>query len=284
MKDHRNPELSCQDHLSRRELLHRSAAIGAALGTASLSQTYAAIKNTEKNTPQRKPIYKSLKFGMIQEDLSILDKFKLVQDIGYDGVELDSPGGQDKKESLEASRMTGLPIHGVVDSRHWNVRATESDPQRRQQCLNDLLTAIEECHYCGGSSVLFVPGHGNDGPESDIILRAIEVIQPDVGTAGGILEVSKKIASMADAYFIMVAPHNPCGPIQTAATMQVDACMPNFLIQEFVPYTASPREPDRVFSLLKETYEMEYWKRKDGFVEVFDRPGLGIELKDDKLP
>lgn len=49
-------------------------------------------------------------------------------------MELDSPGGQDKKECLEASQKTGLPIHGVVDSRHWTVRATESDPKRRQEC------------------------------------------------------------------------------------------------------------------------------------------------------
>lgn len=120
---------------------------------------------------------------MIKENISILDKFKLVRDIGYDGVELDSPGGQDKKECIEASQKTGLSIHGVVDSKHWRVRATASNPRRRKDCLKDLLTAIKESHYCGGSSVLFIPGHGKDGPESKIIPLAIDVIKQALPTA-----------------------------------------------------------------------------------------------------
>ncbi|MCK4792169.1 MAG: sugar phosphate isomerase/epimerase [Desulfobacteraceae bacterium] len=183
MAEHRSNESSNSIYLSRREMIRRTAATGLALGTVTFSKKHAIAKDVQQSTPRRNPIFKSLKFGMIKEDLSILDKFKLVQDIGYDGVELDSPGGPDKKECLEASQKTGLPIHGVVDSRHWSVRATESDPKRREECLKDILTAIKESHYCGGSSVLFVPGHGNDGPESDIIPRAIEVIQQALPSA-----------------------------------------------------------------------------------------------------
>jgi hexulose-6-phosphate isomerase len=157
-------------------MMRRTAAIGVTLGTAALANKDAVGKEAKHKAPQRRPIFKSLKFGMIQESLSILDKFKLVQDLGYDGVELSSPGGQDKKQCLEASRKTGLPIHGVVDSRHWRVRATDPDAKHRKQCLDDLLIAIKESHYCGGSSVLFVTGHGNDGPEDEIIPRAIDVI------------------------------------------------------------------------------------------------------------
>jgi hexulose-6-phosphate isomerase len=153
-----------------------SAALGVALGAGPLSSIPAA-RAAEKKPAQRRPIFKSLKFGMIKEELPILSKFKLVQDLGYDGVELDSPGGQDKHQCLEASQKTGLPIHGVVNSRHWSVRATEADPKRRSQCFNDLVVAIRESHYCGGSSVLFVPGHAKDGPEAEIVPRSIEVIQ-----------------------------------------------------------------------------------------------------------
>jgi L-ribulose-5-phosphate 3-epimerase len=169
--------------LSRRDMMCRTAALGVALGTAGLGSKRAVAADIKPGKPERKPIYKSLKFGMIKEKLSILDKFKLVQDLGYDGVELNSPGGENKQECLEASQKTGLPIHGVVDSKHWSVRATEADPQRRRQCLNDLLTAIKESHYCGGSSALFVPGHGKDGPEDEIIPRSIEVIQQALPTA-----------------------------------------------------------------------------------------------------
>ena len=63
--------------------------------------------------------------------------------------------------------------------------------------------------------------------------QAAAVIQPDICHAGGILEL-KKIAAMAEVYYVGFAPHNPNGPICTAASIQVDACIPNFLIQEFV--------------------------------------------------
>jgi hexulose-6-phosphate isomerase len=158
-------------------MMRRTVAIGVTLGTAALANKDAVGKEVRHRAPHRSPIFKSLKFGMVQENLSILDKFKLVQDLGYDGVELSSPGGQDKKQCLEASRKTGLPIHGVVDSRHWRLRATDPDAKHRKQCLDDLLTAIKESHFCGGSSVLFVPGHGKDGPEEEIIPRTIDVIQ-----------------------------------------------------------------------------------------------------------
>lgn len=163
--------------LSRRDVMRRAAALAAALGAAPPVGAPAAASEAPEQATERRPIFKSLKFGMIQEELPILSKFKLVQDLGYDGVELDSPGGQDKYQCLEASQKTGLPIHGVVDSRHWNVRATEPDPKRRAQCFNDLIIAIRESHYCGGSSVLFVPGHAKDGPEDEIVPRSIEVIQ-----------------------------------------------------------------------------------------------------------
>ena len=183
MFDHHSKKPSKSFYLNRREMIHRAAATGLALSGITFSDKNAFAKREGLITQQRKSIYKSLKFGMIKEKLSILDKFKLVQDIGYDGIELDSPGGQNKKECLEASQKTGFPIHGVVDSRHWGVRATESAPRRRAECLKDLLTAIKESHYCGGSSVLFVPGHGKDGSKNEIVPRVIEVIQQALATA-----------------------------------------------------------------------------------------------------
>ncbi len=221
MADNHNTEPSELLHLNRRQMLHRTAAIGVTLGTAGFAGNPAITKETESNMPQQKPIFKSLKFGMIKEDLSILDKFKLVKDIGYDGVELDSPGGQDKTECLEASQKTGLPIHGVVDSRHWNVRATEPDPQRRNQCLEDLLIAVKESHYCGGSSVLFVPGHGNDGPEGEIISRALDVIGLALPTAAG-LGVKILIENVWNRMFY----DHDSGPEQTAERYAafIDAC------------------------------------------------------------
>ena len=167
--------------LTRRAMLRQTAA-GVALGTAALTGS-AGAAGPAKQPAKRMPILKSLKFGMIREGGSILDKFKLVQDIGYDGVELNSPGGENKEECLEASLKTGLPIHGVVDTRHWSVRATDPDPAVREKCLQDLLTAIRESHYVGGSSVLLVPGHGKDGPMDVIVPRSLEIIRKALPTA-----------------------------------------------------------------------------------------------------
>ena len=62
-------------------------------------------------------------------------------------------------------------------------------------------------------------------------LNAVDLIQPDIAQAGGILEL-KKIAAMAEAHYVGIQPHNCYGPIATVASLHLDACTPNFLIQE----------------------------------------------------
>ena len=64
-------------------------------------------------------------------------------------------------------------------------------------------------------------------------MRAADYIQPDVSHAGGIMEL-KKIAAMAETYYIPFAPHNPSGPVANAATLQLAACCPNFSILEIM--------------------------------------------------
>ena len=104
------------------------------------------------------PIKLSLKCGMADFGANLEEKFRILKEIGYDGVELDSPGVQDKAEALAASKSTGLPIHGVVDSVHWKTRLSDPSAEVREQGLQGLLTAIRESHMIGGSSVLLVPG------------------------------------------------------------------------------------------------------------------------------
>lgn len=104
---------------------------------------------------------------------------------------------------------------------------------------------------------------------------ALDIIQPDPCFAGGILEVSKKIASMADVYSVQVSPHLCCGPIATAVAIQIDACMPNFLIQEFRPNPLSSFYKD----LVEESFEDKYWTLKDGYIDIPKKPGLGITLR-----
>jgi galactonate dehydratase len=101
--------------------------------------------------------------------------------------------------------------------------------------------------------------------------RLVDVIQPDLCHAGGITEC-KKIAAMAEAYYVQVAPHSPQGPVSTAASAHLGMAIPNFLILEFVrsqPYR------DRVLR--------EAWTMRDGYLEVPDRPGLGVDLDEEAL-
>lgn len=104
------------------------------------------------------PFRKALKYGMIAEGGSVKEKFELIKPLGFKGVEVDSPGAIDKQEALDASKATGIEIHGVVDSVHWGNRLSDPDPEIRAKGLQALLAALEECKFLGGSTVLLVPG------------------------------------------------------------------------------------------------------------------------------
>jgi galactonate dehydratase len=102
---------------------------------------------------------------------------------------------------------------------------------------------------------------------------AIDIIQPDLSHAGGITEV-KKIASMAEAYDVALAPHCPLGPIALSACLQVDATCHNAVIQEQsigIHYNENNSVLDYVFN--KEDFEF-----KDGYVDLPKKSGLGVEI------
>lgn len=97
-------------------------------------------------------------WGMIKEDLSIMDKFKLLKDLGYDGVELDSPDKLDMKEVLEARDKTGLLIPGTINSMHWKLPLSDPDPKKREECVKSIEKALWDTKHYGGTTVLVVPG------------------------------------------------------------------------------------------------------------------------------
>ena len=99
----------------------------------------------------------------------------------------------------------------------------------------------------------------------------VRYIRPDMCVAGG-LTAGKKIAAEAEAKGVYVIPHNPLGPISTAACLQLDACIPNFEIQEY-PMMNGRCRLDRE---MKKPFQVE-----NGYIVLPDAPGLGIELIDD---
>ena len=99
------------------------------------------------------------------------------------------------------------------------------------------------------------------------------MIQPDLSHAGGITEV-RKIAAMAEAHDVALAPHCPLGPIALAACLQVDACTPNALVQE-QSLDVHYNEGSDLSSYLSDPSVFEY---EAGHVDIPDGPGLGIEI------
>lgn len=100
--------------------------------------------------------------------------------------------------------------------------------------------------------------------------NAARIIQPDICHAGGILEL-KKIAAMAEAYYVPVAPHNSNGPISTVASLHLDACVPNCFMQEiFVSFLPLYNE------VLTKPIEVE-----NGYLKVPEGPGWGTDIRED---
>ena len=103
--------------------------------------------------------------------------------------------------------------------------------------------------------------------------QAADILNPDVCNVGGILEL-KEIAAMAEPYFVVISPHNfNSTTVGLAATIQVSAAIPNFLITE---YFVNLEELGR--DIAKTPFEV-----KDGYIQIPDTPGLGIDLDEERL-
>jgi len=99
----------------------------------------------------------------------------------------------------------------------------------------------------------------------------VDFVQPDVCHDGGILE-TLKIAAMAETYYVRVAPHNPNGPVATAASLQLAACLPGFTILE---YAENQPWRDQIM-----VHPLEI---VGGYVALPEAPGLGIELNEEAI-
>ncbi len=104
--------------------------------------------------------------------------------------------------------------------------------------------------------------------------HAADILQPDAGTTGGIME-AKKIAAMAETYSMRISPHVCASPVSTAAALHVSAAIPNFLIQEVYPY----RVPEH-FAVVDQAPELQM---KESHLPLPSRPGLGVTLVPERM-
>ena len=101
--------------------------------------------------------------------------------------------------------------------------------------------------------------------------QAVDIIMPDLPKCCGLSE-GKKIANLADMYYIPMAPHNVCGPMGTVASCHCCAAIPNFLVLEW-HWLERPHWHTLVLS--------DPPLIQDGYITMTDRPGLGVELNEE---
>lgn len=106
----------------------------------------------------------------------------------------------------------------------------------------------------------------------------IDIVQPDLSHAGGISEV-KKIASMAEAYDVALAPHCPLGPISLASALQIDFSCPNAFIQE----SSLGIHYNQGYDLLDYVSNKDDFTVTNGHINLLTKPGLGVVIDEEKL-
>ena len=177
----------------------------------------------------------------------------------------------------------GIDFHGRVHKAMAKVLAHELEPFRlmfiEEPVLSENLEALRE--IARHTTIPIATGERlfTRWDFKDLLASGyVDIIQPDLSHAGGILEC-KKIAAMAEAYDVAMAPHCPLGPIALASCFALDACTPNAIIQEQslgIHYNVGNDLLDYLADPSEFTYEA-------GYVAIPDKPGLGITINEEKV-
>ncbi len=130
--------------------------------TANISGSKSNSVDINLNSSGKVRLKKSLGLAMISEDLSLTEKFKLAKDLGFDGIELNSPVDFTLKDIMEAKEKSGIETPTVVNKDHWSAPLSDPDPEVRKKCVLSVAKSLEEIKELGGDTVLVVPGVVND--------------------------------------------------------------------------------------------------------------------------
>lgn len=128
----------------------------AAIAGAACGNVFAAEPAEEKEREKLR-LKKAVKIGMVQSQQTLAEKFRMLKELGFDGVELDAPGGPTPELVKDACEQSGLIVHGVVDAVHWKDHLGHPDAAVRARGLRALERAIQDAKAYGATSVLLVP-------------------------------------------------------------------------------------------------------------------------------
>nr|WP_202887557.1 galactonate dehydratase [Cohnella zeiphila] len=218
--------------------------------------------------------YTAVKMNATPE-IGWIDNFRVVQDV-LDRV-------QSVRDALGYKMDIALDFHGRVHKAMARVLMKELEPFKLMFIEEPVLTENEEAfaELRRHTSTPIATGERNYtrwGYKNMLHNGGVDILQPDLSHTGGILE-AKKIAAMAEAYDVAIAPHCPLGPIALAACVQLDFCTPNAFIQE-QSLGIHYNQGSDLLDYLKDPTVFEY---KDGHIGRLDKPGLGIEVNEDKV-
>lgn len=177
----------------------------------------------------------------------------------------------------------GVDFHGRVHKSMAKIIAREMEPYRPMFIEEPVLPENNEAlrEIARHTTVPIAIGermYTRWGFKQALADGYVDIIQPDLSHAGGILEV-RKIAAMAEAYDVAVAPHCPLGPIALAASLQLDACTPNAFIQEQslgIHYNVGN-------DLLDYLTDPSVFAQERGEIALLTGPGLGITVNEERV-
>jgi hexulose-6-phosphate isomerase len=140
--------------MNRRTFIQSTSAAVAASALAPLARTV--------DTPtagKKRPLKKAVNLGMVKADgASVADKFKMVRDAGFDGMEVNRPDAIPLDELLKARDASGLKIAGIICSTHWGKPLNSPDPAVVEQGVKGLRLALSDAAELGCERLLLVPG------------------------------------------------------------------------------------------------------------------------------
>lgn len=216
--------------------------------------------------------FKAIKMNATEE-LHYIDSFEKVQAV-VDRV-------KSIRDAVGFDLSIGVDFHGRVHKGMAKVLAKELEPYKLMFLEEVVLPENEEAfrEVANHTATPLATGerlYSRWDFKNILKEGVIDIIQPDIALCGGILE-TRKIAAMAEAFDVAVAPHAPYGPIALAATLQLDVCTPNVFIQE----QSLGIHYNKGFDLLDFVKNKEIFQYKDGYLELPTKPGLGIEIDEE---
>ena len=209
------------------------------------------------------------------EELHYIDSYKKVDEVVERVASI--------RERFGDAMDIGVDFHGRVHKPMAKVLAKALEPFH-PMFLEEVVLPENEEHYKEVADAVAVPLATGERLYTRWQFKnifkqgAIDIIQPDVALCGGILE-TRKIAAMAEAHDMAVAPHAPYGPVALAATLQVDSCTPNVFIQE----QSLGIHYNKGFDLLDFVKNKVVFQYKDCYVDLPSKPGLGLEMDEDRI-